>query len=76
MKRWHIARGLLAFVVVGAIALPVVYEIAITISPNRTIDGHPTMPIGHVFVAIILSPILGAVAAYFAARPSKMKLDQ
>jgi hypothetical protein len=67
-KTWRIIRGLLAFVIVSAIAFPVVFEIAITIAPNR-IEGHPTMPIGQAFLALVASPILGAVAAYFAARP-------
>ena len=69
MKRWRIAYGILAFVAVAAVTFPIVYEIAITISPNRTPDGHPTMPIGHVALAMFASPILGAIAAYFAARP-------
>jgi hypothetical protein len=68
MNRWRISHGLIAFVVVAAIAFPVVYEIAITISPNR-IEGHPTMPIGQAFIAMVLSPILGGIAAYLAARP-------
>ena len=67
-KTWRIIRGILAFVIVGAVAFPVVFEIAITISPNR-IEGHPTMPIGQAFIAMLASPILGAIAAYFAARP-------
>ena len=66
-KTWRVIRGILAFVIVGAIAFPVVFEIAITISPNR-IDGHPTMPIGQAFIAMVASPILGGVAAYLAAR--------
>jgi hypothetical protein len=67
-KTWRITRGILAFVIVSAIAFPVVFEIAITIAPNR-IEGHATMPIGHAFLAIVASPILGGIAAYFAARP-------
>jgi len=66
-KTWRVIRGILAFVIVGAIAFLVVFEIAITISPNR-IDGHPTMPIGQAFIAMVASPILGGVAAYLAAR--------
>jgi len=67
-KTWRILRGILAFVVVSAVAFPVVFEIAITIAPNR-VEGHPTMPIGQAFIAMVASPILGAIAAYFASRP-------
>lgn len=66
-KTWRILRGILAFVIVTAVAFPVVFEIAITIAPNR-VEGHPTMPIGQAFLAMVTSPILGAVAAYFASR--------
>lgn len=67
-KTWRIIRGILAFAIVSAVAFPVVFEIAIAIAPNRTSDGHPTMPIGQAFLAMVASPILGAIAAYFAAR--------
>jgi len=66
-KTWRIIRGILAFVIVSTVAFSVVFEIAITISPNR-IDGHPTMPIGQAALAMVASPVLGAVAAYFAVR--------
>jgi hypothetical protein len=66
--RWRILRGVLAFVVVAALALPVVFEIAITVAPNRTSDGHVVMPIGQAALAMLAAPILGGIAAYFAAR--------
>jgi len=69
--RWRIGRALLAFVVVGGAALPVLYMLAITVVPNRTPDGHPVMPIGQVGFAILGAPVAGAVAGYFAGRPRR-----
>jgi len=71
MSEWRIARGLLAFVVAGALAFPTLYWIAITIAPNRTSDGHPVMPMGQVAFALVFSPVAAAIAAYFAARPPR-----
>ena len=69
MTRWRIGRGILAFVVVGAVAFPLLFEIAITVAPNR-VEGHPTMPIGQAAFAMFGAPVLAAVAAWFAARPT------
>ena len=64
-------RGLLAFVVVVVVALPVLFEAAILLVPARTPDGHPVMPIGQAAFAIVFAPVLAAVTAYFAARPRR-----
>jgi len=68
MKRWRIGRGILAFLAAGAVALPLLFEIAITVAPNR-IEGHPTMPVGQAAFAMFGAPVLAAIAAYFVARP-------
>ena len=67
-KTWRIVRGILAFVIASPIAFFLVFEIVITLFPNRTDDGHVTMPMGQAAFAMFASPILGAVAAYLAAR--------
>lgn len=67
-SRFRVARALLAFVVVSAVAWPVLYEMAVVVSPPRTSDGHPVMPIGQVAVALLASPIAGAVAGYLVGR--------
>ncbi len=64
--RW--ARAVLAFIAVGSLAFPVLYFVAITASPNRTSDGHPTMPIGQVAFAMFASPVVAAVAGFFFGR--------
>jgi hypothetical protein len=66
-----VARGLLAFIVTIALALPLLYAIAIVVAPSRTADGHPVMPIGQVAFAIVVAPLVAMVAAYLAARPSR-----
>jgi len=66
MGRFRFLHALVAFVLAGGVALPLLYFIAITVAPNRTSDGHVVMPIGQAMFALVFSPILGAVAAYFA----------
>jgi len=66
-KTWRIIRGILAFVIVAPIAFFLVFEIVITLFPNRTEDGHVTMPMGQAAYAMLAAPILGGVAAYLAA---------
>jgi len=66
--RFRAGRAVLAFFVVSAIAWPVVYEIAILVSPPVTSDGHPVMPIGHVALALLVSPIAGGLTGYFVGR--------
>lgn len=68
MRRFRFARAALAFVVVCAVAWPVLYGIAVVVSPPRTSDGHPVMPIGQVAFALFVSPIVGGIAGYFAGR--------
>jgi cytochrome c oxidase assembly factor CtaG len=65
-RGWRFGLGMLAFVVVGALALPLLYAGAITVAPARTADGHPVMPIGQAGFALVFSPL---VAAYLVARP-------
>ena len=68
--KFRIGRALAAFVVVGAIALPLLYLLAITIVPARTSDGqHAVMPIGQVGFAILVAPVLAAIVAYRVGRP-------
>ena len=64
----RIVRAVLAFVIVSPIAFFVVFEIVITLFPNRTGDGHVTMPMGQAAFASFASPVLGAVAAYLVSR--------
>lgn len=69
VKRGHaVARAVLAFVFVGAVALPLLFEIAISVAPNRTREGHGLMPIGQAAFAMLGSLVLAAVASYFATR--------
>jgi hypothetical protein len=71
--RW--LRAVIAFVVAGGIALPVLYGIAMTISPNRTPDGHPTMPIGQVAFALFGAPIVGIIVGWLVGRVPRRPLD-
>jgi hypothetical protein len=71
MGRWRLGRGVLAFLVAGALALPLLYGFAITVAPSRTSDGHPVMPIGQAAFAIVFAPIVALVVAYFVARPRR-----
>jgi hypothetical protein len=61
-------RGILGFFVFGTFSLPLLYVIAIAVSPPMTSDGHPVMPIGQVAFAIVFAPVVGAVAGYFLGR--------
>lgn len=64
--RW--LRALVAFVITGGCALPLLYGIAVTVSPPRTSDGHPVMPIGQAGFAMIGAPIAAAAVAYAIGR--------
>lgn len=59
---------LLSGLVVAALAMPVIYSIAVTTSPPFTSDGHRVMPIGQVGVALIGGILLGIVAAVLVAQ--------
>jgi membrane protein YqaA with SNARE-associated domain len=52
-------------VVVTAASWVPLYYLAITVSPAVTSDGHPVMPIGHVFFATVASPVLGGIAGWW-----------
>jgi len=65
---WRLVRGLVAFVVVGMIALPLLYVLAITVAPSRTSDAHPVMPIGQAAFALFFAPIVGLIVAFVVAR--------
>lgn len=63
--RW--LRAALAFVATTALAMPLIYFVAITIAPPVTSDGHPVMPIGQAGIALVGAPILGLLAATLLA---------
>ncbi len=67
-RRFRFGRAAIAFVLVGALALPLLYGLATLVSPPRTSDGHPVMPIGQVMFALVVAPVVGGVAGYFVGR--------
>jgi hypothetical protein len=73
--RFRYLRALLAVVLVGGVALPLLHFVALTVHPPRTPDGHPVMPIGQVGFAILFAPVLGAIAGYFAGRSRRPNED-
>jgi hypothetical protein len=63
---WH---ALFAFVVVGGLSVPLLYELAILVSPPFAADGfHRVMPLGQVLFALALAPVTGGIAAWIAGR--------
>ncbi len=66
--RW--GRAILAFFVGGALAMPLVYGIAVTIQPPITSDGHPVMPIGQAFLGMIAGPVIGSIVAWRVGKRS------
>lgn len=64
----RIWRALFAFVIVGGLSFPLLYELAILVHPAVTSDGlHRVMPIGQVAFAMIFAPVAGSIAAWLAA---------
>lgn len=62
-------RAAVVFFVVTASATPIVYQVAVSVHPPVTSDGHRVMPIGQVALAIVVGPLLGiAVAIRFRRR--------
>jgi hypothetical protein len=65
-RTWH---ALFAFVGVGGLSVPLLYELAILVSPPFAADGrHRVMPIGQVVFALAFAPVTGAMAAWIAGR--------
>jgi len=62
------ARTLLVFGLASSALWPLLYALACAVSPPRTPDGHPVMPIGQVFLATAASPVLGAILAWWLGR--------
>jgi hypothetical protein len=68
VRRFHLGRAIFAFLIVGAIAAPLLYQLGITVAPARTPDGHVLMPIGQVFFAIAAATVIGGVGGYLFGR--------
>jgi hypothetical protein len=67
-KPGGVLRGLVAAVAGGLVATPVAYEVALAVSPNRTSDGHPTMPIGQVAFALLAGAGIAVAAGWWFGR--------
>jgi hypothetical protein len=66
---FRIWPALFAFVVVGVLSVPLLYEVAILVSPPLAADGfHRVMPIGQVLFALAFAPVTGGIAAWIAGR--------
>jgi hypothetical protein len=48
--------------------VPIVYGMLIVIFPSHRIEGHPTMPLGQLFIAVCGGPILALLPAFFLGR--------
>jgi hypothetical protein len=66
--RFRFVRALLAFVVATGLGLPLLYGLATVVSPPRTPDGYPVMPIGQAMFAMVFAPIVGGLVGYLAGR--------
>lgn len=66
--RFRFGRALLAFIVSLPVAWFVLFELAITIVPPRTSDGHPVMAIGQVGFAMLAAPLVAALLAWTVGR--------
>ncbi len=53
-----LALGIATFVVVARVT----YELAYQLSPPRAASGHPTMVIGHAFIAFLVGGIAALIA--------------
>jgi hypothetical protein len=65
---FRVWRAVIAFLVVGGLAFPMLYGLAILVSPPHTPDGHPVMPIGQAAFAIAFAPALGVIAGFVFGR--------
>jgi hypothetical protein len=66
--RFRFLCALLAFVVTTGLGLPLLYGLATVLSPPRTPEGHPVMPIGQAMFAMVFAPVLGGLVGYLAGR--------
>jgi hypothetical protein len=66
--RIRVVRAIVAFVVVSLVALPLLYWLAMLVSPAQMSDGYMVMPIGQAAFAIVFAPVLGLIAGYIHGR--------
>lgn len=71
MSRWRWPLALLTFVVATGVSIPLVFEVALALAPNRTADGHLVMATGQAAIATVLGPLLGLVAATVVFRKAR-----
>jgi hypothetical protein len=67
-KARSILLGLIVFAVVAALSWPLWFELALRVAPNRTSDGHPTMPIGQAAFSMLAAPLTGILAVFLVRR--------
>jgi hypothetical protein len=71
MKIYSIA--FLISIVVLAVSIVVVYEIADYMNPPVTEDGHRYMPTGNVFITMIYSILFAVLSFFISARILRRK---